>query len=166
MPCVRIEGSRTSVPPAYLRPMSGHSSANVDRKLFNGMNAFYRWRGNGRWLNRRVSHHHQARPLDPHQGTEGLQPRRIDRAQSGIRDGVRICRQKTCRSPLTTHQTKHNMNTRPSVELTTSGGHVIIYNHCITGAQNWLIRQIYIRGLRTSENKGTERWNWKPNETQ
>lgn len=41
---------------------------------------------------------------------------------------------------------------RPTKEITTSGGHKIVLNEYITGAENWAIRQVYIKGIRA----GTE----------
>lgn len=41
----------------------------------------------------------------------------------------------------------HN-NERPTREFETTGGHKLVLNEYITGAENWQIRQIYARGLR------------------
>lgn len=40
---------------------------------------------------------------------------------------------------------------RPTRELKTSGGHVLVLYDYITGAENWQIRQIYIHGLKTGD---------------
>jgi hypothetical protein len=40
---------------------------------------------------------------------------------------------------------------RPTHEFKTSGGHTIVLNDYITGAENWAIRQIYIDGLKKDE---------------
>lgn len=43
------------------------------------------------------------------------------------------------------------MADRPTREFKTSGGHTLVLNEYITGAENWAIRQIYINGQRKDE---------------
>jgi hypothetical protein len=43
------------------------------------------------------------------------------------------------------------METRPTREFKTSGGHTLVLNGYITGAENWQIRQIYINGLKKED---------------
>lgn len=42
-------------------------------------------------------------------------------------------------------------DTRPITEFTTTGGHIAVLRQYITGAENWLIRQVYIEGLKSPE---------------
>jgi hypothetical protein len=43
------------------------------------------------------------------------------------------------------------MDTRPTHEFTTSGGHTLVFNDYVTGAENREIRAIYIRASKKPE---------------
>jgi hypothetical protein len=43
------------------------------------------------------------------------------------------------------------MADRPTHEFKTSGGHVVMLNEYITGAENWGIRQVYIRAMKDGD---------------
>lgn len=43
------------------------------------------------------------------------------------------------------------MEARPTREFKTSSGHTLVLNEYITGAENWLIRQVYINGAKKDD---------------
>ena len=44
------------------------------------------------------------------------------------------------------------MADRPTQEIRTSGGHVVVLNTYITGGENWQIRQLYMNAMRDKAN--------------
>lgn len=46
------------------------------------------------------------------------------------------------------------MPSRPTREFKTSGGHTLVLNEYITGAENWNIRDIYIRARKSEDTDG------------
>lgn len=45
------------------------------------------------------------------------------------------------------------MDARPTHELTTAGGHVVVLNDYITGTDNWQIKHIYMRALKAGQDE-------------
>ena len=43
------------------------------------------------------------------------------------------------------------MSTKPTREFKTTGGHVLVLNEYITGAENWEMKQVYISGMKDGQ---------------